>query len=184
VYACAGVSTLSVHRFSSSSCLATRALNGVAGLAFRVAEFGVVHTQRAALVSIELAAAFLLPVQRPDTLLWLSRPLAAMSPSQRWREAALGWGTMLVLAIGPTLGGNGLYTVSLTRLPAATANLIATLEPAMTAVLAFVFLGERLTGPQLLGGSLILTGVLLLHLSDRAMQAARIAPPPSLSRSP
>jgi drug/metabolite transporter (DMT)-like permease len=91
---------------------------------------------------------------------------------------------MVLLAAGPTLGGYGLYTVSLTRLPASTANLIATLEPAVTAGLAFVFLGERLTGPQFLGGSLILTGVVLLRLRDRAMQAARVAPPPSQSRSP
>jgi len=134
------------------------------------------------LVFIRLATAFLLPVQRPATLLWLSRPLAA-GPGG-WREAALGWGIMVLLAAGPTLGGCGLYTVSLTRLPASAANLIATLEPAMTAGLAFLFLGERLTGPQLLGWGLILTGVVLLRLSDRAMQAARVPPPPSPSPSP
>jgi drug/metabolite transporter (DMT)-like permease len=78
---------------------------------------------------------------------------------------------MLVLAIGPTLGGYGLYTVSLTYLPATTANLIVTLEPAMTAVLAFLFLGERLTIPQLAGSAVILTGVFLLRLSDRRAQA-------------
>jgi drug/metabolite transporter (DMT)-like permease len=43
----------------------------------------------------------------------------------------------------------------------------------MTAGLAFVFLGERLTGPQLLGGSLILTGVVLLRLGDRAASGTR-----------
>ena len=54
----------------------------------------------------------------------------------------------------------------------------------MTAGLAFVLLGERLTGLQFLGGSLVLAGVVLLRLGDRATQAARIAPPPSPSRSP
>jgi drug/metabolite transporter (DMT)-like permease len=39
----------------------------------------------------------------------------------------------------------------------------------MTAGLAFVLLGERLTGPQLLGGGLVLAGVVLLRLGDRAM---------------
>jgi len=103
-------------------------------------------------------------VQRSDTLLWLSRPLAA--GPEGWREAALGWGTLALLAVGPTLGGYGLYTVCLTYLPATTANLIVTLEPAITAGLAFFFLGERFTIPQLLGGGLILIGVVLLRLFD------------------
>ena len=115
-------------------------------------------------------AAFLSLVQRPDTLLWLSRPLAA--GPEGWREAALGWGTLILLAVGPTIGGYGLYTVSLTCLPAATANLITTLEPALTAVLAYVFLGERLTVPQLLGGSLILIGVVIVRFSERAVSVA------------
>jgi drug/metabolite transporter (DMT)-like permease len=120
----------------------------------------------ATLYSFAFGAAFLLLVQRPDTLLWLSRPLAA--GAEGWREAALGWGTLVVLAVGPTIGGYGLYTVSLTYLTAATANLITTLEPALTAVLAYVFLGERLTVPQLLGGGLILIGVVIVRFSERA----------------
>jgi drug/metabolite transporter (DMT)-like permease len=136
-----------------------------------------VNPWTATLYSFALGAAFLLPVQRLDGLWWLSRPLAAGPDG--WREAALGWGIMVLLAVGPTLGGHGLYTVSLTHLPAATANLIATLEPAMTAGWAFAFLGERLTVPQLLGGCLILIGVVLLRLGDRAVDAASIAPPSS-----
>ncbi len=123
-----------------------------------------VNPWTATLYSFAFGAAFLLLVQRPDTLLWLSRPLAA-GPGG-WREAALGWGILVLLAVGPTLCGYGLYTVSLTYLPAATANLIATLEPAITAVLAFCLLGERLTVPQFLGGGLTLTGVVLLRLSE------------------
>ena len=77
-----------------------------------------------------------------------------------------GWVILIILAIGPTIGGYGLYTVSLTYLPAGVANLIATLEPAMTAVLAYIWLGELLTPPQLLGGILIIAGVLLLRWSE------------------
>jgi drug/metabolite transporter (DMT)-like permease len=131
----------------------------------------------ATLYSFAFGASFLLLVQRPDTLLWLSRPLAA-GPGG-WSEATLGWGMLVLLAIGPTLGGYGLYTVSLTLLPATSANLIVTLEPAMTAGLAFVFLGERFTLPQLLGGALVLTGVLFLRLGDRAAKAAKAPPQPS-----
>jgi drug/metabolite transporter (DMT)-like permease len=78
-----------------------------------------------------------------------------------------GWAVLIILAIGPTIGGYGLYTLSLGYLPASVANLIATLEPAFTAVLAFIFLGETLTIIQLAGSALILSGVVFLRFSDR-----------------
>jgi drug/metabolite transporter (DMT)-like permease len=136
------------------------------GLLGKVSSRRGVNPWTATLYSFAFGAAFLSLIQHPDTLLWLSRPLAT-GPGG-WREAALGWGTLVSLAVGPTIGGYGLYTVSLAHLPASTASLITTLEPAMTAIWAFFFLGERLTIPQLLGGGLILTGVVLLRLSDRA----------------
>ena len=77
-----------------------------------------------------------------------------------------GWGVLLFLAIGPTIGGYGLYTVSLTHLPASVANLIATLEPALTAVQAYLLLGEKFTVPQIFGSLLILSGVVLLRLME------------------
>jgi drug/metabolite transporter (DMT)-like permease len=77
-----------------------------------------------------------------------------------------GWLVLLFLAIGPTLGGYGLYTVSLGYLPASVANLIATLEPAFTAALAYFFLNEQLTSIQIFGSVLILSGVLFLRWSD------------------
>jgi drug/metabolite transporter (DMT)-like permease len=126
----------------------------------------------ATLYSFALGAAFLLFVQRPSTILWLSRPLAAGPDG--WRDAALGWGTLVLLAVGPTLTGYGLYTVGLTHLPASTASLIATLEPVITGTCALVFLGERPTPPQLWGACLILTGVVLLRLSERVNNRAGV----------
>ncbi|MGD2179053.1 MAG: EamA family transporter [Anaerolineae bacterium] len=119
----------------------------------------------ATLYAFAFGSAFLLLAQRPRTFFWLSRPL--IKGPDGWREAIRGWGTMLLLAIGPTLGGYGLYTVSLTYLPATTANLVVTLEPAMTAGLAFLFLGDRLSLAQLLGGAVIMIGVFLLRLGER-----------------
>jgi drug/metabolite transporter (DMT)-like permease len=78
-----------------------------------------------------------------------------------------GWGMLFLLAAGPTVAGFGLYNVSLAHLPSSVANLIVTLEPAFTSVIAYFFLGERLTATQGLGGSLILGAVLLLRLSER-----------------
>lgn len=77
----------------------------------------------------------------------------------------MGWAVLVMLAVGPTLGGYGLYTVSLSYLPASVANLIATLEPVMTALLAYFLLGERFTVPQLMGSALIIAGVILLRVS-------------------
>jgi drug/metabolite transporter (DMT)-like permease len=82
-------------------------------------------------------------------------------------DAYLGWGILIFLAIGPTLSGFGLYTLSLAYLPASVANLIATLEPVVTAVLAYLLLGERLALPQWLGGILVMGGVLFLRLEER-----------------
>ena len=73
---------------------------------------------------------------------------------------------LVILAVGPTVGGYGLYTLSLSYLPASVANLIATLEPAMTAGLAYLFLGEDLNGIQLLGSILIVSGVFILRLRN------------------
>jgi drug/metabolite transporter (DMT)-like permease len=72
-----------------------------------------------------------------------------------------------LLAAGPTVAGFGLYNISLSHLPSSVANLIVTLEPAFTAVIAYIFLGERLTSPQGLGSILILGAVILLRISER-----------------
>lgn len=103
---------------------------------------------------------------------WL--PGVPKPPSLTWLGGALaGWGVLAILAVGPTIGGYGLYTVSLTYLPASVANLIATLEPSMTAVLAYLFLRETLTGPQLMGSALIIASVIMLRIGEgRAPLAA------------
>ncbi len=76
-----------------------------------------------------------------------------------WR----GWLVLFLLAAIPTVGGFGLYTVSLSILPSSVASLVVSLEPAFTAVFAFIILGERLTGIQLAGAGLILGGVVVLR---------------------
>ena len=77
-----------------------------------------------------------------------------------------GWIILFLLAAIPTLGGFGLYNVSLTYLPSSIANLIATMEPAFTAVTAYVFLAERLTTIQAVGGIFTLAGVVFLRLFE------------------
>ncbi len=57
--------------------------------------------------------------------------------------------------------GFGLYTLSLRYLQAGTAGLIASPEPALTALIAIPVLGERLDGPQWLGAGLIFAAIML-----------------------
>ncbi len=85
-----------------------------------------------------------------DGLLWLG-------------DKAAGWGELFLLAAGPTVIGFGLYGVSLSYLPASVANLLLTLEPAFTAVIAWILLGERLSAGEATGGVLIFLGVVILR---------------------
>jgi drug/metabolite transporter (DMT)-like permease len=81
-------------------------------------------------------------------------------------DALAGWGVLFLLAAGPTVLGYGLYNVSLCHLPSSVANLIVTMEPAFTAVIAYCLLGERLNGVQIGGSLLILAGVVFLRIYE------------------
>jgi len=76
------------------------------------------------------------------------------------------WGVLFLLAAGPTVAGFGLYNVSLVYLPSSVANLVVTLEPAFTVATAYLILGERLNGIQLVGSVMILAGVMFLRVYE------------------
>ncbi len=78
-----------------------------------------------------------------------------------------GWGILFFLGVAPTLGGFGLYTLSIRYLSPTTSNLIATLEPAFTAIWSYLFLSEVLNPIQLVGGVLVLLGVVLLRFGGQ-----------------
>ena len=75
-----------------------------------------------------------------------------------------GWLVLIVLAFVPTVLGFGLYNTSMNYLPASIVSLLATSEPAMTAVEAYIFLDERMTIIQIVGGLITLSAVLLVQL--------------------
>jgi drug/metabolite transporter (DMT)-like permease len=77
-----------------------------------------------------------------------------------------GWLILFVLAAVPTVIGFGLYNVSLTLLSSTVVNLIVTLEPPFTAVIAYFLLGERLGTVQLVGSLIILVSVALLRVYE------------------
>lgn len=82
-------------------------------------------------------------------------------------NSTVAWGILFFLGVAPTLGGFGLYTLSLRYLAPTVANLIATLEPALTAIWAYLFLSEQLNAVQWIGSLLVFTGVILLRWGQR-----------------
>jgi drug/metabolite transporter (DMT)-like permease len=143
----------------------------VAGLAFaiysimgRAAAQRDMPTWSTLLYTFLGAAVFLLLYQLIPALL----PGSGRSPDLFALDGSLtGWAVLAALALGPTIGGYGLYAVSLTYLPASVANLITTLEPTMTAALAYFLLGETFTPPQVAGGILVMLGVVVLRVWGR-----------------
>jgi drug/metabolite transporter (DMT)-like permease len=77
-----------------------------------------------------------------------------------------GWALLFLLGIGPTIGGFGLYLVSLGYLPATVANLIGALEPAFTAIWAYLLFHEQLTVVQVIGSLLVFASVILLRFGE------------------
>jgi drug/metabolite transporter (DMT)-like permease len=74
------------------------------------------------------------------------------------------WLLLALLAVGPTLGGYVLYTLSLRSLRAGVAGTIVTLEAPWTALWAALLLARWLTWPQLIGMLCVLGGVILPQL--------------------
>jgi drug/metabolite transporter (DMT)-like permease len=84
-----------------------------------------------------------------------------------WLGTSLsGWAILIFLGIGPTVGGYGLYLMSLGYLPATIANLIGALEPAFTAIWAYMIFHEQLTIIQFIGSLLVFASVFLLRLGE------------------
>lgn len=118
----------------------------------------------ALLYSFSIATVFLLFFNIGSDLFITKQPIFT---DMLWLgDSITGWGILFFLGVAPTLGGFGLYTLSIRYLSPTTANLIATLEPAFTAIWAYFLLNEILTSPQLFGSLLVFTGVILLRFSD------------------
>jgi DME family drug/metabolite transporter len=76
---------------------------------------------------------------------------------------------VLGLVFGPTLGAIWFFTAGLRSVPASNASILATIEPVMASVLAFVLLGERLELLQMIGGAMVIGGAVSLNL-DKQVQ--------------
>jgi drug/metabolite transporter (DMT)-like permease len=89
--------------------------------------------------------------------------------------SAAGWGWLVCLAAVSTVGAITLFFAGLSRVGPTTASILSTVEPLVTVTLASIVFGERLSGPQLVGGALVLAAVLVL----RTQRAAEPVPAPA-----
>lgn len=94
-------------------------------------------------------ALFLLPFQNVhDLAIVIQQPTA--------------WIFLLGLVFGPTLGAITAFNLGVREVPASNASVVATIEPVMASLLAFVVLGERLDVWQILGGAMVTAGAVWL----------------------
>ena len=112
--------------------------------------------------ALGLGSLFLLPLQSPTAL-----ADALTTPSVLL--------LLLTLGVVPTLAGGVAFNAALRLLPASEASIIATVEPAIAALLGWAFLGERMEAFQLVGAGMILAavGVLQWHTARKMPSASQ-----------
>ncbi|HEX5581411.1 MAG TPA: EamA family transporter [Gemmatimonadaceae bacterium] len=81
-------------------------------------------------------------------------------------KSTAAWGALLFLAVVPTYAAYLLYAAGLRRVEATRAATVATIEPVVAAVAAYVAFGERLSPMGYVGAAVVLGGVLLV-VSER-----------------
>jgi drug/metabolite transporter (DMT)-like permease len=79
---------------------------------------------------------------------------------------AAGWGWLACLAVVSTVASIGLFFAGLRRVGPTTASILATVEPLVTVLLAFVVFAETLGAVQLAGGALVLAAVPVLRARE------------------
>jgi DME family drug/metabolite transporter len=101
--------------------------------------------------------------------------ISAPRLNQLWGLPGRGWVLVVALALGPTLAAYALYVKALSHIEAGSASIVCMAEPAATAVLAYVILGERMKALQVIGAVAVIVGVLVLQLGPKSL----VKPPPS-----
>ncbi len=89
-----------------------------------------------------------------------------------WPTETSTWVLLLALALVSTVMPIFCLTTGLSKLGAAKAAIVSTVEPVLTTILAMIFLGEQMQPLQLVGGALILVSVILLQIPRRSSTGA------------
>ncbi len=80
---------------------------------------------------------------------------------------ASGWGWIVCLAVVCTVGAISLFFAGLRRVGPTTASILATVEPLVTVVLAFLVFAETLSAVQLVGGAFVLAAATAVTSATR-----------------
>ena len=105
---------------------------------------------------------------------WWSFPVDRLDSP---RNALLGAGVIVVGTLLPFVA----MVAALRRIPSARAGVVATLEPVLGALFAWVFLGEDLAAAQLAGGAVVVAAVVWVQANAPDLEA-EAAPVPARSR--
>ena len=100
---------------------------------------------------------------------------AALGDLRPGELTAAGWGWLVALVLVSTVAAVGLFFAGLRRVGPTNASILATIEPLVTVLLAFLVFGETLGSVQIVGGALVLAAVLVLQ-SKRRKRPRREAP--------
>jgi drug/metabolite transporter (DMT)-like permease len=115
------------------------------------------------------ATLHLMAVTTTITALFLL-PAALVSGDQMLPSSALGWWTLIGLALISHAAGQGLIAYALAHLPAPFSSVSLLSQPVMAAIFAWVLLAGGLVPLQVLGGMIVLAGIYLARRGSSAGQ--------------
>jgi DME family drug/metabolite transporter len=107
--------------------------------------------------------------ERPERVLFMTLffGLLYLMPFSKFSVPLGAIPYLLGLAFFPTFLGYVLYNYALKEVEVSRASIVATVEPVVAIVLAYVLFGQRLSWIQLIGGTLIVGASILIHLRGR-----------------
>ncbi|HEX6715176.1 MAG TPA: EamA family transporter [Thermoleophilaceae bacterium] len=82
--------------------------------------------------------------------------------------SAKGWLWLAGIGVVSTVAAIGFFFAGLRRVGPTSASILATVEPVVTVLLAFLVFGETLAAVQVLGAALVLTSVIVLQARSRS----------------
>lgn len=96
-----------------------------------------------------------------------------------WVLSGRAWGVIAILALAGTVAPSLLFLKSINLIGPVRTAIVSTVEPFLTALLSLLVLARPLSGPTLLGGTLIGLAVLLLQgfWSSRFIRSGKISSP-------
>ena len=98
--------------------------------------------------------------------------IALVSGEARLPEGGVGWAGLAAVVALQALS-LPLFYLALPRIGSLKAGMIANVQPLISITLAFLILGELMTPAQFVGGTLVLTGVLMMQRADGKLRRSR-----------